>query len=320
MSNFNNAVIEYESGNTSVKLSPNIIRNYLVSGGGNVTDTEIVMFLNLCKAQRLNPFLREAYLIKYGNQKSQIVVGKDVFTKRARKNPQCDGYTAGIIVRAENGRIENREGTLLLDNEDLLGGWAEVWIKDYKIPIKGSVNFTEYCQYKDGEPSALWKSKPTTMIRKVALVQCLREAFPEDLQGLYSPEEMPVDVSALDEKPIEAVNSEITQSDIETQSDENPSKEKDYVKESRQREKEYALSTGTNGDNVISEAQGRLLFAKSSKAIVKRIITEFGYESAAAIKKKDFDDILKRITDETILETTAAGDMPYDDTLPFAAE
>ncbi len=37
-----------------------------------------------------------------------------------------------------------------------------------------------------------WAAKPGTMIRKVALVQALREAFPEDLQALYDAEEMGV--------------------------------------------------------------------------------------------------------------------------------
>jgi hypothetical protein len=42
-----------------------------------------------------------------------------------------------------------------------------------------------------------WKSMPATMIRKVPLVQSLREAFPDEFGGMYSPEEMPVDASAL---------------------------------------------------------------------------------------------------------------------------
>lgn len=52
---------------------------------------------------------------------------------------------------------------------------------------------------KDGTPFPTWAKMPATMIRKVALVQALREAFPEDFQGMYAPEEMPVEPSALDE-------------------------------------------------------------------------------------------------------------------------
>ena len=48
-----------------------------------------------------------------------------------------------------------------------------------------------------------WQKMPATMIRKVALVQALREAIPEEFGGLYSPEEMPIDDSVLDDNPIE---------------------------------------------------------------------------------------------------------------------
>ena len=83
----NAKVVEYECGGQLVKLSPNIIRNYLVNGNGNVTDQEVAMFLNLCKFQKLNPFLREAYLIKYGSQPATIVTGKEAITKRAMRSP-----------------------------------------------------------------------------------------------------------------------------------------------------------------------------------------------------------------------------------------
>lgn len=72
-----NKTVEYECNGQMVKLSPNIIKQYLVSGNGRVTDQEVVMFLNLCKFQKLNPFLREAYLIKFGSQPATIVTGKE---------------------------------------------------------------------------------------------------------------------------------------------------------------------------------------------------------------------------------------------------
>ena len=61
----NTQIVEYEANGELVKLSPNMIRKYLVNGGGNVSDGEVMMFMSLCKYQHLNPFLKEAYLIKY---------------------------------------------------------------------------------------------------------------------------------------------------------------------------------------------------------------------------------------------------------------
>jgi phage recombination protein Bet len=200
------APVKYESNGVDITLTPNMVKNYLVNGNGAVTAQEVVMFLNLCKAQRLNPFLREAYLIKYGSQPATIVTGKEVFTKRARRNKDFAGYEAGIIVQSEDGNLEYRSGTLHVGNEQIVGGWAKVHIRGYECPVESSVSFDEYCLKKDGHPASNWASKPGTMIRKVALVQALREAFPEDLQGMYSAEEAETVIDStiqLDENPVQ---------------------------------------------------------------------------------------------------------------------
>lgn len=195
--------VEYESNGEKVKLSPSIIRSYLVNGNGNVTDQEVVMFLNMCRFQHLNPFLREAYLIKFGNQPATMVTGKDVFTKRARRNKDYQGFEAGIIVQREDGGTEHRTGTFKLPSDVLVGGWAKVYIKGYTAPVEAAVSLEEYIGLKkDGEVNGQWQKKPATMIRKVALVQALREAFPEDFQGMYSQEEFTQADIELDAAPV----------------------------------------------------------------------------------------------------------------------
>lgn len=192
---------EYECGGQMVKISPTLIKKYLVNGNGQVTDQEVMMFISLCRFQKLNPFLREAYLIKYGNQPATIVVGKEALQKRAMRNPNYAGHEAGVvIVKDDAGEMEERVGTIVLEGETLVGGWAKVHIKGWEQPLKITVSFTEYCLMKDGKPASNWAVKPGTMIRKVALVQALREAFPEDLGGLYTAEEsgeveMPIDIT-----------------------------------------------------------------------------------------------------------------------------
>jgi len=158
------------------------------------TDQEAYMFLQLCKSQKLNPFIKEAYLIKYSSgSTATMVVGKDVFTKRAHHNPLFDGYKAGVIVRKNGSKeVEQREGSFYIEKEEsLLGAWCTVYRKDRKEHPTHSVSFNEYAGRKsNGELFANWKSMPGTMIRKVALVQALREAFPDDFQGLYDVAEM----------------------------------------------------------------------------------------------------------------------------------
>lgn len=177
-------------------LTADTVRNYLTSGDGKVSDQEVIMFVELCKAQNLNPFVRDAYLIKMGdNYPAQIVVGKDVFIKRASANPNFNGMKAGIVVLDKDGQIQEREGALKLPGEQLVGGWCEVYLKDKDYPTKSLVSFEEYAQKnkKTGQLNSMWSSKGATMIRKVAQSQALREAFPNELRGLYQQEEMGID-------------------------------------------------------------------------------------------------------------------------------
>lgn len=173
---------QLESGQV---LTAETVKNYLVSGNGAVTDQEVMMFIELCKAQHLNPFIREAYLIKFGNSPANIVVGKDVFVKRAYRNPAYKGMKAGIVVTNAEGKIDEREGSLKLKGEELVGGWCEVYVEGQQFPIKSVVSLEEY-----SKSQSTWKSMPCVMIRKCALVTALREAFPEDFQGLYDSSEM----------------------------------------------------------------------------------------------------------------------------------
>ena len=201
------AVVEYSTDSGSkVKLSPAIIRRYLVDGGGKVTDQEVMMFLMLCKQQRLDPFLREAYLIKYGSgdNAATLVTGKEVFTKRAERHEAFRGMHAGVVVQTPDGKLEQRAGSLVLDAEKIVGGWAKVWKTNREVPYENTVSFGEYVGLKkDGTVNRQWASKPATMIRKVALVQTLREAFPETFSGMYDADEMShVESDTLDASPV----------------------------------------------------------------------------------------------------------------------
>ena len=188
---FNNKIVEYECNGQTVKLSPVMVRKFLVNGNGSVTDQEVAMFLNLCKFQRLNPFLRECYLVKYGDQPATIVTGRETFDKRAFRNKHFKGKQAGVVLQKEDGTLERRIGSMVLNGETLVGGWATVYVEGYTVPIESQVSLDEYVgRKKDGTPNNQWATKPGTMIRKVALVQALREAFPEEYGGLYSQDEV----------------------------------------------------------------------------------------------------------------------------------
>ena len=184
--------VRFEIDGQEIKLTPKIVQEYIVGTEAKITNQEFKLFTELCKVRKLNPFLREAYLIKYSDkQPAQIVVGKDAILKRAVLNPNYDGMSSGIIVQKEDGSIEERQGTFRLGNEQLVGGWARVFRKDWSHPIYSSVSFGEVAQKtSNGSYNSNWSNKGATMVEKVAKVRALRETFVEDLGGMYEAEEM----------------------------------------------------------------------------------------------------------------------------------
>lgn len=169
------------------------VRNFICA---KATDAECKIFLETCKQYRLNPFTKEAYLIHYDNNSedtpSTIVLGKNCYMQMAERHPAFDGFEAGIIVLdTEAGQRDHREGSIVYEGEELLGGWAKVYRKDRTRPSYEEVKLAEYDTGK-----SLWKGKKATMIRKVALVHALREAFPSTFGALYDESEVHVDAES----------------------------------------------------------------------------------------------------------------------------
>ena len=171
-----------------VELTIDIVKKYI---NEKVTDEEAYRFIQLCKARHLNPFLGQVHLIKRDfTGTAKTVVGKDVFMERAVRHPQYDGFEAGIILNVKDQKTtEDRPGAFHDENEKLVGGWAKVHRKDQKYFTEARVSMTEYNTGK-----ASWAKLPATMIRKVPLVQALREAFAEELSGMYDSSEMDVEI------------------------------------------------------------------------------------------------------------------------------
>lgn len=176
----------YQVAGQDVNLSYATVRNFLTKGGGQVTDADLVLFISICKYNQLNPFLNEAYLVKYGTAPASMIVSKEALMKRAEACEKYEGIQAGVIVLRDKEIIEV-EGTFYLSTDKLVGGWAKVYRSDRKFPIISRVRFEEY-----DKGQSTWKEKPSTMIKKVAQVQALREAFPAQLGAMYTAEEQGV--------------------------------------------------------------------------------------------------------------------------------
>lgn len=202
MSQNKEIMVRYMIGDTEVKLTPSIVQEYILgSNSGKITLPEFKFFCEMAKSRGLNPFTREIFAIKYGNSPATIVVSKQAILKRATMHPKFNGLLSGIFVKTSDGKIEKRDGGILLDDEILVGSWCEVFRKDWDKPMYCSCSMNEIKQEKNQS----WQKMPVTMAIKTATVRACRDAFPEDLGGLYEQDEIskPIDNAGFTDEDIQ---------------------------------------------------------------------------------------------------------------------
>ena len=130
------------------------------------TDNEFLLLMQLAKTYQLDPFAKQIWAVKYGNNPAAIFCGRDGFLAIAHRSGKFDGMESGTRK----------------DGDDLIG-WCRVYRKDMSRPFEVEVSLSEYSTGKN-----LWQTKPKTMIVKVAESHALRRAF--GISGLYAPEEI----------------------------------------------------------------------------------------------------------------------------------
>ena len=279
-----NEMIKYESAFGSVELSADTVKQYLVKGNGAVTDQEVGLFIKLCQGQKLNPFVQgEAYLIKFGTQPAQMVIGYDTYKRRAEENPSYLYMESGIVVQ-RGSNIVQKDGACLYPTEVLIGGWCRVHKSraNREVCTFKEVSFSEY-----NKGNAIWKEKPCTMIEKVAISQALREAFPKDYEGLYT-------------------SAEIVEGDY------NP----DAPKQSATPPVEPVVI-----DETITNGQRKAMFAaaqtKYGKELGNKKLMEFikdeGMESTNGMMKSVYDRIMARIEADVLDEPEDEPELEQDD-------
>jgi phage recombination protein Bet len=132
---------------------------------------ELQLFLYRCKNLGLDPLKPgQIHFVKYGNGPGSIVVGIEGFRAIAHRT----GKLAGI----KRGALKDEKG-------NLTGAFAEIYRSDWNQPAREEVPLSEY-----NTGRGPWQKMPETMIKKVAEAAALRMAFPNDLGGVYTNEEM----------------------------------------------------------------------------------------------------------------------------------
>lgn len=138
----------------------------------DATDDELKMFLHRAKVLGFDPLKPgQIYFVKYRKDSpGSIIIGLDGFRTRAARTGKHTGTKRGVL-RDEKGQC--------------IGAWCEVFRVDWKEPAREEVSLAEY-RVNYGQ----WQKMPETMIKKVAEVAALRMAFPDELGGVYSDDEM----------------------------------------------------------------------------------------------------------------------------------
>lgn len=146
------------------------VKKYVAPGA---TDKELFVFMGIAKSYGLNPLKREIHFVKYGQNPGQTIVGYESYIKRAEATGLLDGWKVWI---ADMGQPAER-------------AIIEISRKDFSQPFTWEVYRKEF-----DKGQANWKSMPTFMLKKVAIAQGFRLAFPSEIGGMpYVPEELPQD-------------------------------------------------------------------------------------------------------------------------------
>jgi phage recombination protein Bet len=158
------------------------------------TPEEFDLFIMMARRTRLDPLLKQLYFMKYkDNRKSQeagcrcygeCTCGKAVYSP-ATYVTSIDGYR--IIAHRTNDFAGIDEPIYTRPTPTSLPTHCtvKVYRKSSNRAFSATVKFSEYTTGKQ-----MWASMPETMIAKVAEAHALRKAFPQDLSGIYTNDEM----------------------------------------------------------------------------------------------------------------------------------
>lgn len=142
------------------------------------TDLELELFMHACKRTGLDPLMKQIYAIKRGDAMS-FQTGIDGYRLIADRTGQYAGSEEPTYMIGDDGYPDVASVTVI----KLVGGQP--------CKFSASARWSEYVQNgRDGKPTAMWNKMPFLMLGKCAEALALRKAFPAELSGVYTHEEM----------------------------------------------------------------------------------------------------------------------------------
>lgn len=179
-----------------------VLKSMIMPGA---SQPELELFMYVCKRTGLDPFTRQIYPIRRWDEKTR--------TETYRAETSIDGFR---LIAERTATYAGQQGPWWCGED---GKWVDVWLSKkppaaarvgvlrdgFKEPLFAVARWETYARTKkSGELMNTWAKMPDLMLAKVAEALALRRAFPRDLSGLYTSEEMGVadkEAEKLEEKP-----------------------------------------------------------------------------------------------------------------------